>query len=201
MLGTISKRSPFYGSLIPIEELAEDFQHWVHFAVSSNVAKYSIPIFRQTDIVWAFYETVFRPSGGTPQFLTWVPFEAFLKYCLHVFSSIEFKPTPSEPVPGLVDPDTLVAVTKDLVKGFPLAERCVFSATVSNMGPGGEIVFGLCHPTAEVGDVVAIVLGCSEPVILHPRNDRYEVVGQTYVHDFMHSEAIGKLADVEISLV
>jgi len=200
LLGTISRRSPFYGMPTPIEELAEDFQHWVHLAVSSNIAKYGVPIFQQTDIVRAFYETVFRPSGGISQFLTAVPFEHFLKYSLQVFGSIEFKPTPSAPVPGLVDPDALVAITKDLVKNFLLAGRCVFSTTVFNMGPGGDVVFGLCHPEAEVGDVVAIVLGCSEPVILHPRNDCYEVAGQAYVPGFMHGEAILKLADVEISL-
>lgn len=184
-----------------MKELAEDFRQWVHFAVSSNLSKYGTPIFRHTDIVRAVYESLFCPSARTPQFLTGVSFKAFIQYGLQVFGKIEFKPSPSNHIPGLVDTNALDACTEDLVGGLPLAGRCVFSTTVSNMGPSEGIIFGLCFPTAEVGDVVAIVLGCSEPVILHLRNDFYEVVGQAYVHGFMHGEVIGKLTDVEISLV
>jgi len=46
------------------------------------------------------------------------------------------------------------------------------------------------------GDVVAILFGCSVPVLLRPRDQNvtsYAFIGECYVHDFMNGEAIQEL--------
>lgn len=42
-----------------------------------------------------------------------------------------------------------------------------------------------------VGDKIAIVYGCSTPLIIRPKGDKFEVVGEAYVQGFMDGEALG----------
>ena len=44
--------------------------------------------------------------------------------------------------------------------------------------------------TADRGDVVCVLLGCSFPMLLRPRGQSYRVVGPCYVHGIMDGEAI-----------
>lgn len=41
-----------------------------------------------------------------------------------------------------------------------------------------------------IGDLVAVVFGCSTPLIIRPRGERFEVVGEAYVQGFMNGEAL-----------
>jgi Heterokaryon incompatibility protein (HET) len=68
-----------------------------------------------------------------------------------------------------------------------------------------EPLFGLAPEKAEVGDVIAILFGCSVPVILreHIRDDDsgglyYEFIGESYVHGKMDGEALSNLTQEEI---
>ncbi|GAB1316392.1 hypothetical protein MFIFM68171_06602 [Madurella fahalii] len=45
-----------------------------------------------------------------------------------------------------------------------------------------------------VGDKIAILFGCSTPLVIRPRDDKFEVVGEGYVQGFMDGEALGLLA-------
>lgn len=45
-----------------------------------------------------------------------------------------------------------------------------------------------------VGDKIAIVFGCSTPVVIRPQGDNYQVVGEAYVQGFMDGEAVDYLA-------
>lgn len=41
-----------------------------------------------------------------------------------------------------------------------------------------------------VGDKIAIVFGCSTPLVIQPAVDKFEVVGKAYVQGFMDGEAL-----------
>ncbi|KAL2678692.1 hypothetical protein Neosp_009443 [[Neocosmospora] mangrovei] len=50
---------------------------------------------------------------------------------------------------------------------------------------------GLCPAGSQLGDVIAVLLGCDAPLALRPNESgTYEVVGQCYVSGFMNGEAI-----------
>jgi hypothetical protein len=42
----------------------------------------------------------------------------------------------------------------------------------------------------QVGDKIAIVFGCSTPLVIRPVGDKFEVVGEAYVQGFMDGEAL-----------
>lgn len=46
---------------------------------------------------------------------------------------------------------------------------------------------------ARVGDLVAIIHGCSTPLVIRPCGDKFQVVGEAYVEGFMDGEAMGLL--------
>ncbi|OQO13429.1 hypothetical protein B0A48_01657 [Cryoendolithus antarcticus] len=54
---------------------------------------------------------------------------------------------------------------------------------------------GMAPRTARKGDVVAVLLGCSVPVVIRrtakcEHGDRYDLVGECYLHGFMHGQAM-----------
>ena len=44
-----------------------------------------------------------------------------------------------------------------------------------------------------VGDKIAIVFGCSTPLVIRPKESQFEVIGEAYVQGFMDGEALGLL--------
>ncbi|KAE9380715.1 HET-domain-containing protein [Stipitochalara longipes BDJ] len=61
---------------------------------------------------------------------------------------------------------------------------------------------GLCSRNARIGDVVTVVRGCMNPILLRQVEDgRYEIVGVIYVYGFMKGEALERFEEVEIELV
>ena len=44
-----------------------------------------------------------------------------------------------------------------------------------------------------VGDKIVIVFGCSTPLVIRPKKDQFEVVGEAYVEGFMDGEALAIL--------
>lgn len=67
---------------------------------------------------------------------------------------------------------------------------------------------GSAPQTAEEGDILCVLFGCSVPVILRKFQDMesYEFIGECYLHDFMDAEAIafqmkGVLKEDEFTLV
>jgi hypothetical protein len=59
---------------------------------------------------------------------------------------------------------------------------------------------GLYFPNAQAGDIIAIVLGRRYPVVVRPRNDHYELIGEAFVHGYMDGGVVGKLPEVDITL-
>ncbi|PSN60268.1 hypothetical protein BS50DRAFT_579418 [Corynespora cassiicola Philippines] len=47
---------------------------------------------------------------------------------------------------------------------------------------------GIGPVDTQVGDVVFIISGCNFPMVLRPRKNKFIVVGEAYVHGFMHEE-------------
>lgn len=44
-----------------------------------------------------------------------------------------------------------------------------------------------------IGDKIAIVFGCSTPLVIRPKENQFEVVGEAYVQGFMDGEALDLL--------
>jgi hypothetical protein len=51
-----------------------------------------------------------------------------------------------------------------------------------------EGYFGLCPPLTEKGDIIAVLCGCSNPVVLRKMGDHYSHVGVCYVSEYMSDE-------------
>jgi hypothetical protein len=49
---------------------------------------------------------------------------------------------------------------------------------------------GLVHKTAQVGDSIAILVGGKTPYILHPDEDDFRLVGETYIDGLMQGECL-----------
>ncbi len=61
---------------------------------------------------------------------------------------------------------------------------------------------GACYSSsAKVDDVVAVIVGCCNPLLLRRKKERFQVIGNMYVHGFMRGEALKKFEEVEIELV
>jgi len=43
---------------------------------------------------------------------------------------------------------------------------------------------------ARIGDLVAVVFGCSTPLIIRPREEKFVIVSEAYVQGFMNGEAL-----------
>jgi len=61
-------------------------------------------------------------------------------------------------------------------------------------GRDRKTLYGLCPPAAEAGDIIAILFGCSVPVLLKKSKSEgkecYILVGECYVYDMMDGEAL-----------
>ncbi|CAI9629832.1 hypothetical protein GT037_007180 [Alternaria burnsii] len=51
-----------------------------------------------------------------------------------------------------------------------------------------EGYFGLCPPLTEEGDIIAVLCGCSHPVVLRKMGDHYSHVGVCYVSEYISDE-------------
>jgi hypothetical protein len=54
---------------------------------------------------------------------------------------------------------------------------------------------GLAPYRAEAGDVLCVLFGCPNPVILRPQDGYHTVIGDAYVYGLMYGEAIQELSD------
>ncbi|KAN0090561.1 HET domain containing protein [Hyaloscypha variabilis] len=60
--------------------------------------------------------------------------------------------------------------------------RRLFTTVAGNVGLGGN----LCRP----GDLICILLGCSTPIVLRPKQLAFQLIGEAYVHGSMDGEAM-----------
>jgi hypothetical protein len=66
----------------------------------------------------------------------------------------------------------------------------------------GDTTIGVCFcSSAQVDDVVAVIVGCRNPLLLRRENKRFQVIGNLWVPGFMHGQALKKFEEVEIELV
>jgi len=63
----------------------------------------------------------------------------------------------------------------------------------------------LATAAAVTGDTVAVLVGCSTPMLLRKERDGWQVVGECYLHGCMHGEAIdandrdgGEVMDIKL---
>ncbi|RFU26865.1 hypothetical protein B7463_g9465, partial [Scytalidium lignicola] len=56
-------------------------------------------------------------------------------------------------------------------------------------------IFCLGPSTAKEGDLICVLVGCDFPVLLRPYGDGHVLVGECYVHGYMHGKAMDELAE------
>lgn len=60
---------------------------------------------------------------------------------------------------------------------------------------------GLAPVGTQVGDEVVVLLGCPVPLVLRRQNEKFQVIGDTYVYGLMEGQAFEmpdfKVADIE----
>jgi hypothetical protein len=84
------------------------------------------------------------------------------------------------------------------VSDLPLSSERTFLFTAD-----GHI--GVGSYQMELGDEVCVIFGCEVLCIIRPMGDHYRLIGECYVHGYMHGEAIdrwsvGELKDQWIDL-
>jgi len=61
------------------------------------------------------------------------------------------------------------------------------------LGWGTDNMYGTRENQIESGDKIAIVLGCSTPIVIRPYGSHFRVLGEAYIHGLMDGEALGLL--------
>ena len=82
---------------------------------------------------------------------------------------------------------------------FLLSAPSAAAATNGTVVGGGSASFGVAPPQARAGDIVAVLLGCSVPVVLRPVDEDdsragFELVGEAYIYGMMDGEALAPYA-------
>ncbi len=54
---------------------------------------------------------------------------------------------------------------------------------------------GMALEAVEPGDVICVLLGCTVPMVLRPAGDKYQVVGECYLHGLMEGQALKWVED------
>ncbi|KAF2489419.1 HET-domain-containing protein [Lophium mytilinum] len=77
-------------------------------------------------------------------------------------------------------------------------------ALIEIEAPVGDpnLLLGLGPSCAAQGDIIAVLLGCSAPIVLRPSIDEtYQVVGEAYVHGVMNGELLLGALDKGVELI
>jgi hypothetical protein len=74
-------------------------------------------------------------------------------------------------------------------------KRRFITTTNGYMGWAPDNIYGSDDEQTRQGDLIAIIFGCSTPLVLRPRGDHYQVLGEAYVQGFMDGEAITALKE------
>ena len=61
------------------------------------------------------------------------------------------------------------------------------------LGWAPDNIYGSSDEQTREGDLVAIVFGCSTPLVIRPFGDCYQVLGEAYVQGLMDGEVIAAL--------
>lgn len=69
-----------------------------------------------------------------------------------------------------------------------------------DLGPSSQGGFniGLCPNEGTEGDLLSVIQGCSMPIILHPVDEHFLVIGEAYVPDYMMGEAMEGIPQLQI---
>lgn len=84
----------------------------------------------------------------------------------------------------------------------PTKEQCEALSWAMNATAWRRLVgtdngrMGLAPAAARVGDALAVLLGCSTPMVLRRSGDGWKVIGECYVHGVMHGEMIASQPEI-----
>jgi len=66
-----------------------------------------------------------------------------------------------------------------------------FMATANGyLGWAPDNIFGHASQSTKPGDLIAVLFGCSAPVVIRPFNTHFQVIGEAYVQGIMEGEAL-----------
>jgi len=66
------------------------------------------------------------------------------------------------------------------------------------MGWAPDNVYGEPENQTRIGDLIAVIFGCSTPIVFRPNGGTFQVVGEAYVQGLMDGEALDLLAEGEV---
>ncbi|KAJ4176424.1 hypothetical protein NW767_015448 [Fusarium falciforme] len=58
------------------------------------------------------------------------------------------------------------------------------------MGWAPDNIYGKAREQTQRGDLIAVLFGCSTPIVIRPRGKYFQVLGEAYVHGLMEGEAM-----------
>ena len=61
------------------------------------------------------------------------------------------------------------------------------------MGWVPDNIYGKAHEQTRKGDLIAVLFGCSTPIVIRPCGSRFQVIGEAYVQGLMEGEGMGLL--------
>jgi hypothetical protein len=184
----------------PITSAEGQLKVWLQFAISSLQkgqqnsefsASYSVePAEATFRAARALYEALFYTVFGSEDTLSRWPFEEFLAFCLaiRVIANDNQK----------LSRNKIVMLQQGDQKGRNLISLSI-PHLVSDVNT--QTTVGICLAHMRIGDIVTILYGCNSPILLRPRGDHFELICDIYVHGFMHGEVMGKLPEINVSLV
>jgi len=185
-IATVSDSLYVYGPESDVLPTLEKFHNWWNVFID-NVGSTSedIEVFQRTFVggAWAprYSEGEFKEDETQRLAL----FFGLLQRLLPHLAESSLKPPPIAPDP--VDDETLEKRERAMVSAAALrmhAKRIVISER--KLG-------GLAPKLAEVGDKIAVLLGCDFPVVLREVDGKCELIGEVYVDSIMNGEAMDDL--------
>jgi len=66
------------------------------------------------------------------------------------------------------------------------------------MGWAPDNIFGSRDAQTKSGDLIAILFGCSTPIVIRPHGEYFKVVGEAYVQGLMDGEAMELLESEKV---
>lgn len=154
------------------------------------------------DVIWATLCADRDNNGGRAP----SSFRSAMLHVLQLGSSNTTTTDPLDPIGTMSSVDIEEVLETDLpesVKGFlKVARDTTWNRRTfgGKRADGSEIrIAGLIPRSAEVGDLVCVLYGCSVPVVLRKRPGKsheyfWELLGEAYVHEFMDGQGISSLS-------
>lgn len=122
-----------------------------------------------------------------------------IEECLRDFVTVSVNLLPNTPIPPHLIRFAPTGEVKASTSSMELIDRASLLSSVARMNNRSLITFGghigLARGRPMVGDMVCVLLGCSCPVLLRPREKGYFIISEALVDGFMFGEGMKGLEE------